>query len=117
MALFQGLLALFTLNLLLSSMMKTPALTAILLASALFIALLALIAAASRHKKRALGTFHLVGRVARVEIELRPEGSVIVEGELWRARLRGQTGALPRGSLARVVGAKGYLLEVEPEKQ
>lgn len=97
--------------------MSTPALTAIFLTSALFIALLGLIAAASRHKKKALGALHLIGRVARVEADLQPEGAVIVEGELWRARLSGDAGMLRRGNLARVVGASGYLLEVEPAEK
>jgi membrane-bound serine protease (ClpP class) len=94
--------------------MNTPIITAIFLASVLFIVLLGLIASASRHKKRAAGALHLIGRVARVETALQPEGSVIVEGELWRARLSGEAEALQRGSRARVVGANGYLLEVEP---
>jgi|SRR3712207_3578167 len=97
--------------------MNTSVVTAIFLTSALFIALLVLIAAASRHKKRSTGALSLIGRTARVETELRPEGSVIVDGELWRARLSGSAlYALQRGSRARVVGASGYLLEVEPEK-
>lgn len=94
--------------------MSTPILTAIILASVLFIALLGLMAAASRHKKRALGPLHLVGRVARVETDLEPEGAVIVDGELWRARLGDGAQALRRGTLARVVGANGHMLEVEP---
>lgn len=97
--------------------MSTPILTAIVLASVLFIALLGLLAAASRHKKKALGPLHLVGRVARVETDLEPEGAVIVDGELWRARLSNEAEAMRRGTLARVVGAQGYMLEVEPEKQ
>ena len=97
--------------------MNTSVVTAIFLTSALFIALLVLIAAASRHKKRSTGALSLIGRSARVETELRPEGSVIVDGELWRARLSNSAlEALERGQLARVVGASGYLLEVEPEK-
>jgi membrane-bound serine protease (ClpP class) len=95
-------------------MMNTTVVTAIFLTSALFIALLALIAAASRHKKKAMGELHLIGRTARVETDLQPEGAVIVEGELWRARLSDKDAALKRGSCARIVGAGGHLLEVEP---
>lgn len=80
-------------------------------------ALLGLIAAASRHKKKSTGSLHLVGRLARVETDVDPEGAVIVDGELWRARLSGEGKAMRRGSLARVVGAHGHMLEVEPEKQ
>ena len=98
-------------------LMSTPALTAIVLTSALFIALLGLIAAASRHRKKALGSLHLIGRTARVEADLEPEGAVIVSGELWRARLSSGTEPLRRGRLARVVSARGHLLEVEPAEQ
>lgn len=88
---------------------------ATVLTCALFLALLGLIAAASRHKKRAAGALHLIGSIARVESDLQPEGCVIVEGELWRARLLHLAGdPLRRGSRARVVKASGHLLEVEP---
>ncbi len=98
--------------------MNTSIVTAIFLTSVLFIALLVLIAAASRHKKRSAGALSLIGRSARVETDLRPEGSVIVAGELWPARLSGASQqVLNRGSLARVVGASGYLLKVEPENK
>lgn len=98
-------------------MMNTPIVTAIFLASVLFIALLGLIAAASRHKKQAAGALRLIGAVARVETDLQPEGAVIVGGELWRARLSGEAPPLRRGSRARIVGASGYLLEVEPTEK
>ena len=87
---------------------------AILLTCGLFMALLLLIAAASRHKKSAPCGPGLIGSIARVETDLEPEGAVIVEGELWRARLRDKSGNLQHGRLARVVGASGHLLEVEP---
>jgi membrane-bound ClpP family serine protease len=95
-------------------MMNTPIVTAFFLTSVLFMTLLGLIAAASRHKKRAAGTLRLIGAVAQVETDLQPEGAVIVGGELWRARLSGAAVPLRRGSRARIVGASGYLLEVEP---
>ena len=75
--------------------------------------LLLVIAALSRHKKSAHAPLNLVGARARVEDELAPEGSVIAEGELWRARTR--TGEPLRcGRSVRIVGASGHLLEVEP---
>ena len=96
-------------------MMNSSIVLATALTCALLLALLGLIAAASRHKKRVTaGALHLIGSVARVETELHPEGSVIVEGELWRARVRHEAAPLRRGSRARVVGASGHLLEVEP---
>lgn len=97
--------------------MSTSIVAAIILTLALFMTLLGLIAAASRHKKRAAGALNLIGRVARVETDLQPEGAVIVEGELWRARLSGEAVPLKRGSRARVVKANGYLLEVEPTEK
>jgi membrane-bound serine protease (ClpP class) len=66
-----------------------------------------------RHKRAAGGDLHLLGAVASVETTLEPEGSVLVRGELWRARLR--TGeSVERGRTVRVVGASRHLLEVEP---
>ena len=94
--------------------MDSSMIAAILLTCALFTALLLLIAAASRHKKRAVGSLRLIGSIARVETDLQPEGSVIIKGELWRARVRHMGEPLRRGCLARVVGASNHLLEVEP---
>lgn len=84
---------------------------AILLAAGLGVALI--IAAASRHKKAAMGGLELQGALASVETTLTPEGAVLVRGELWRARLR-SGGTLERGRTVRVVGASEHLLEVEP---
>ena len=50
------------------------------------LALLLIVAAMSRHKKSATGEIHLVGSRARVDAELAPEGTVLIQGELWRAR-------------------------------
>jgi membrane-bound serine protease (ClpP class) len=71
------------------------------------------IAAVSRHKKASMGELNLIGAVASAETALEPEGSILVHGEMWRARSR--TGAtIERGQRVRVVGASSYLLEVEP---
>ena len=79
------------------------------------LAVVAAIALASRHKKSATGQLDLIGAVASVETELEPEGSVLVRGELWRARLRtGRAHDGGRGSRVRIVGASGHLLLVEP---
>jgi membrane-bound serine protease (ClpP class) len=80
----------------------------------LFLAALAPLAYAavvSRHKKSAGKPLRLVGRVASVETPLEPEGFVLVDGELWRARVRG--GLAVRGGSVRVVGARDSVLEVE----
>jgi membrane-bound serine protease (ClpP class) len=71
------------------------------------------VALLSRHKKAATGQLKLMDAVAVVETTLEPEGSVLVRGELWRARAA--TGSrVERGARVRVVGAGGHLLEVEP---
>jgi membrane-bound serine protease (ClpP class) len=71
------------------------------------------IVAVSRHRKAATGELDLMGALATVETTLEPEGSVLIRGELWRARLC--TGAnIERGRTVRIVGASDYLLEVEP---
>jgi membrane-bound ClpP family serine protease len=65
-----------------------------------------------RHKRAGSGEVDLVGAAGLVETTLAPEGSVLIRGELWPARLC--SGArLGRGSAVRVVGASRHLLEVE----
>jgi membrane protein implicated in regulation of membrane protease activity len=72
------------------------------------------VAAASRHRKGARGSLVLVGRVGVVERDLRPEGAVLLGGELWPAAASDGR-AVERGERVRVVGARGHLLLVEPE--
>jgi membrane protein implicated in regulation of membrane protease activity len=80
---------------------------------ALALALAAYVALSSRHQKSSRLPLNLVGRVGSVERALRPEGFVLVGGELWPARARGG-GVLECGRAnVRVVGAAGCLLEVE----
>jgi|ERR1700730_7183003 len=72
------------------------------------------VAALSRHKKSASRQLKVMGAIGTIEIALEPEGAVIVNGELWRARLNG--GPVIKGETkVRVVGAHGHLLLVEPE--
>ncbi|HEX8775440.1 MAG TPA: NfeD family protein [Pyrinomonadaceae bacterium] len=78
-----------------------------LLIAAVYAALL------SRHKKAATGRLELMNVPALVETALEPEGSVLVDGELWRARARGGL-TIKRGTRVLVVGTSGHLLEVEP---
>ena len=85
---------------------------AIVLVSGLIVVLA--IAAASRHKKAAAGELNLIGAIASVETTLEPEGSVLIQGELWLARCSGAGTCIERGRTVRVVGASGHLLEVEP---
>ncbi len=69
---------------------------------------------ASRQQKYSRSPLKLVGRVASVERALEPEGFVLVNGELWRARVRGVGSVESGGPRVRVVGASGCVLEVEP---
>jgi len=80
--------------------------------SALALALVAYVFLSSRHRKSSRRPLNLVGRVGSVERPLRPEGFVLVGGELWPARVRAGEG-VARGRV-RVVGARGCVLEVEP---
>lgn len=76
--------------------------------------LLAYVVHLSRHKKSSRRPLGLLGRAATVERSLEPEGFVLVEGELWRARVRGGAGSALVKTKVRVVGASGCVLEVEP---
>lgn len=77
----------------------------------LTIAVLAAIAAASRHHKRATRKLELIGSRAVVATPLEPEGSVIVGGELWPARSRtGQS--ITRGRVL-IASAREHLLYVD----
>jgi membrane-bound serine protease (ClpP class) len=52
----------------------------------LAIMVLLIIAALSRHKKAGSGDIKLIDQIAQVDRQLDPEGTVIVRGELWRAK-------------------------------
>ena len=71
------------------------------------LALLVYVALLSRHKKSSSRPLRLVGRVAWVERPLNPEGFVTVDGELWRARLRGGESVARGQGRVRVTGARG----------
>ena len=65
------------------------------------------------HKKSASRQLNVIGAIGVIEKQLDPEGAIIVNGELWRARL--SDGASLKGKIkVRVVGAQGHLLLVEP---
>ena len=78
------------------------------------LALLVYVALLSRRKKSSSKPLRLVGRVASVERPLSPEGFVMVDGELWRARVRGGSTVVRAKVCVRVVVARGCVLEVEP---
>ena len=64
------------------------------------------------HKKAGKGDVKLVGELARVETKLDPEGTVIVGGELWRARSKDGVHVSARARV-RVVGFEDHLAVVE----
>ena len=80
---------------------------------AIFTALVAaVVAALSRHKKAGSGDIKLIGEIATVETRLAPEGTVIVRGELWRARSNDGS-VIPSHARVRVVGFEDFLALVE----
>ena len=75
-------------------------------------AMLLIVAAVSRHKKSATGEIQLVRSRARVDTQLTPEGTVLIRGELWRARSLDSTNVAPH-TRVHVVDLQGHLLLVE----
>jgi membrane-bound ClpP family serine protease len=65
------------------------------------------------HKRKGAGDIKLIGEIAQVDTKLDPEGTVIVCGELWRAKSK--TGAVisPRARV-RVVAFANHVALVEP---
>jgi membrane-bound serine protease (ClpP class) len=77
-----------------------------------FLAILIILAAMSRHKKSATNEIRLLGSQARVDSPLGPEGTVLVQGELWRARSADGTN-IASHTIVQVVGLSGHLLLVQ----
>lgn len=76
------------------------------------LAIVVVIAALSRHKKASANDIKLLGEIARVDRKLDPEGTVLVSGELWRARsIKGAF--ISSHARVRVVGFQGHLVLVE----
>lgn len=76
---------------------------------------LAIVIALYRHKKASSRSIHVVGEAGEVASDLMPEGTVLVHGELWRAR-SGDGSTLNAGTRVRVGGIEGHLLVVEPRE-
>lgn len=64
------------------------------------------------HKRAGAGDIRLIGQVAQVDTKLDPEGTVIVHGELWRARSKNGV-PISAQTRVRVVGFEGVLAVVE----
>jgi membrane-bound serine protease (ClpP class) len=87
----------------------------ILLAAILaFISLIALVVviALYRHKKAAAGEVRLIGELCQVNTSLSPDGTVVAQGELWKARSIDGT-LIKAPTLARIVGFQDHLLLVK----
>ncbi len=89
--------------------------TAVAVASGVggFIVLIAYLVIRVHSRRPAVGPEALLGMEGQVFEDLNPEGLVLVEGEIWRARSRGGE-KIPRGMKVRVIGVEGLTLIVEP---
>ncbi len=67
----------------------------------------------SKRRKASVGVDSLVGKMGVAVSELRPEGQVKVNGEIWKARCAGGCEA---GAAVVVRGVDGLTLDVEPAR-
>ena len=74
----------------------------------------AIVIALYRHKKASSVSINVIGKTGTVVSDLAPEGTVIVHGELWRARSR--DGSALRTERVKVTGVEDHLLLVEPSE-
>lgn len=74
---------------------------------ALFVALL------WHHKKSGTRALNLIGATGFIEGSLDPEGAVIINGELWRARTENGCSLKTRNRV-RVIGVRAHLLLIAP---
>jgi membrane-bound serine protease (ClpP class) len=79
-----------------------------------FTALFAIAAVISlwKHKQAGTGQIQLLGSSAVVESDLAPEGTVLVAGELWRARSVDGT-TMASGEQVEVAAIEGHLVLVK----
>lgn len=70
------------------------------------------VAALYHHKKTSTGDIKLLGETALVDTKLDLEGTVLVRGELWRAR-SSNGASVPPHARVRIVGFQEHLLLVE----
>lgn len=76
----------------------------------------AMLAALSRHRKSGTDEVNLVGSVGFVDARVNPCGTVLVQGELWRA-CSSDGSELAPGSKVKVVGTHDHLLLVRLQDQ
>jgi membrane-bound serine protease (ClpP class) len=68
----------------------------------------------TRFSTPTVGREGMVGAIGRAEVDVAPDGVVVIEGARWRARANRAT-PISAGEAARVVAIDGLVLEVEPE--
>jgi membrane-bound ClpP family serine protease len=71
-----------------------------------------IIAAFSRHKKVASSDVRMLGQIARVDTTLDPEGTVLLSGEMWRAKSSNGATISSRARV-RVVGFQDHFVLVK----
>lgn len=76
------------------------------------VAMLVAIALLSRHKKSFIRNSMVVGANAVTISPLSPEGSVLINGEVWRARSRNMT-RIDKDKEVRIIAVHQHLLMVE----
>lgn len=69
----------------------------------------------TRYGTSTLGREWMIGKMGEAVTDIDPDGTVLVEGAQWRARVNRLT-PLKAGEPARVVRLEGLILEVEPEE-
>lgn len=74
---------------------------------------LAVLGERARKAKILTGAQAMIGLTAVAQTPLAPEGTVLVRGELWQARLNTPQGVLSKGSTVKITGVDGLLLLVE----
>ncbi|HMF83936.1 MAG TPA: NfeD family protein [Acidimicrobiia bacterium] len=68
----------------------------------------------SRFSTPTVGREGMVGEEGRAEVDVAPDGVVVIQGARWRARTNRAT-PIGAGDAVRVVAVEGLVLEVEPE--
>jgi membrane-bound serine protease (ClpP class) len=68
----------------------------------------------SRFSTPTVGREGMVGEEGRAEVDVAPDGVVVIQGARWRARTNRAT-PIDAGDAVRVVAVEGLVLEVEPE--
>ena len=91
-----------------------PVLVIVILASALVSLVLAVLCVVAHRRKSVGGPLRLLGARGTATTLIDPEGTVMVRGELWRARAPHLMA--PHTSI-RVVGTDAHLLMVEPSPE